>query len=204
MTIQCNVVMMSLIFQRPYTAALGSRIFKFCTNFRFSYFVSILPQMRHVLTHWGRMTHNCVSILTIIGSDNGLSPGRRHAIIWTNDGILLIGPLVTKIQWNLNRNLHIFIQENAFENVVWIMTSFSSRPQCVKFRDGINRQRNCQHPAIVLVWNLRVGNEVKQQFSAESWSMEWSIRTIDSDIPSRRLVTLTAENHTGNIQDICP
>ena len=30
--------------------------------------------------------------LTIIGSDNGLSPGRRQAIIWTNAGILLIGP----------------------------------------------------------------------------------------------------------------
>ena len=29
----------------------------------------------------------------IIGSDNGLSPGRRQAIIWTNAGILLIGSL---------------------------------------------------------------------------------------------------------------
>ena len=27
-----------------------------------------------------------------IGSDNGLLPGRRQAIIWTSDGILLIGP----------------------------------------------------------------------------------------------------------------
>ena len=45
------------------------------------------------LTHWGRVTHICVRILTIIGSDNGLSPGRRQAIIWTNAGILLIGPL---------------------------------------------------------------------------------------------------------------
>ena len=44
------------------------------------------------LTHWGRVTHICVSELTIIGSDNGLSPGRRQAIIWTNAGILLIGP----------------------------------------------------------------------------------------------------------------
>ena len=43
------------------------------------------------LTHWGRVTHICVSKLTIIGSDNGLSPGRRQAIIWTNAGILLIG-----------------------------------------------------------------------------------------------------------------
>ena len=41
------------------------------------------------------MTHICVSKLTIIGSDNGLSPGQREAIIWTNDGILLIRPLGT-------------------------------------------------------------------------------------------------------------
>ena len=47
------------------------------------------------LTHWGRVTHICVSELTIIGSDNGLSPGRRQAIIWTNDWLLLIGPLGT-------------------------------------------------------------------------------------------------------------
>ena len=47
------------------------------------------------LTHWGRVTHICVVKLTIIGSDNGLSPGRRQAIIWTNAGILLIGPLGT-------------------------------------------------------------------------------------------------------------
>ena len=33
-----------------------------------------------------------MSKLTIIGSDNGLSPGRHQAIIWPNDGILLIWP----------------------------------------------------------------------------------------------------------------
>ena len=37
----------------------------------------------------------CVGNLTIIGSDNGLSPGRRQAIIGTNAGILLFGPLGT-------------------------------------------------------------------------------------------------------------
>ena len=47
------------------------------------------------LTHWGRVTHIWVANLTIIGSDNGLSPDRRQAIIWTNAGILLIGPLWT-------------------------------------------------------------------------------------------------------------
>ena len=41
------------------------------------------------LTHRGLVTHTCVSKLTILGSDNGLSPGRRQAIIWTTAGILL-------------------------------------------------------------------------------------------------------------------
>ena len=47
------------------------------------------------LTHWSRVTHICVSKLTIIGSDNGLSPGRRQAIIWSNARIMLIRPLGT-------------------------------------------------------------------------------------------------------------
>ena len=66
------------------------------------------------LTHWGRVTHTCVTKLTIIGSDNGLSPGGRQAIIWTNDGILLTGT------WGTN------------ENVVCGMVAILSRPQCVK------------------------------------------------------------------------
>ena len=45
------------------------------------------------LTHWGRVTHICVSELPNIGSDNGLSPGRRQAIIRTNAAILLIRTL---------------------------------------------------------------------------------------------------------------
>ena len=47
-------------------------------------------------TSLSRVTHIWVSKLTTIGSDNGLSPDRRQAIIWTNAGILLIGPLGTK------------------------------------------------------------------------------------------------------------
>ena len=38
-------------------------------------------------THWGQVTHICASKLTNIGSDNGLSPRHRQAIIWTNAGI---------------------------------------------------------------------------------------------------------------------
>ena len=54
-----------------------------------------VPSGYNVLTHWGRVTHICVSKLTIIGSDDGLSPGRPQAIIWTNAGILLIRTLGT-------------------------------------------------------------------------------------------------------------
>ena len=53
------------------------------------------------------MTQICVSKLTIIGSDNGLSPGRRQAIIWTNDGILLIRTLGTNFSEILGK-IHSF------------------------------------------------------------------------------------------------
>ena len=49
------------------------------------------------LTHWGRVTHICVGNFSIIGSDNGLSPGRRQAIIWNNAVISLIGPFGTNL-----------------------------------------------------------------------------------------------------------
>ena len=53
------------------------------------------------------MTHICVSNSIIIGSDNGLSPGRRQAIIWTNAGILSIGPLGTNFN-EISIDIHTF------------------------------------------------------------------------------------------------
>ena len=77
------------------------------------------------------MTHICVGKLTITGSDNGLSPGRRQAIIWTNAGILLIWTFGTNFNEILIENQIFLIQENALENVVCEMASILSRPQCV-------------------------------------------------------------------------
>ena len=52
------------------------------------------------------------------GSDNGLSPGQRQAIIWTNAGILLIGPLEAIVsEISINYCL-ILILENAFHDDV--------------------------------------------------------------------------------------
>ena len=68
-------------------------------------------------THCGRVMHICISKLTIIGSDNGLLPGRCQAIIWTNDGILLIGPIGTNFG-EILIEIITFIHEIAFERVV--------------------------------------------------------------------------------------
>ena len=77
------------------------------------------------LTHWGRVTHMCIRKRIIIGSDNGLSPGRHQAIIWINEQWrnLVNLTLRNKPQWNLNLNPDIFIQEIAFENIVCEMAA---------------------------------------------------------------------------------
>ena len=80
----------------------------------------------HGLTHWGRETHICVSKLTIIASDNGLSPGRLQDVIWTNAGILLIGPLGT----NFNEIL-IEIHTFSFKKMHLKMSFAKWRPFCL-------------------------------------------------------------------------
>ena len=65
-----------------------------------------------LLTHWGWVTHICMTKLTIIGSENGLSPsmspGRCQPIIWTNVGILLIGSLGTNFR-EISIGIQIFL-----------------------------------------------------------------------------------------------
>ena len=72
------------------------------------------------------MFRDNVSNLTIIGSDNGLSPGRRQSIIWTNAGILLIGPLGT----NFNE-ISIEIVTFSFKKMRLKVSSAKWRPFCV-------------------------------------------------------------------------
>ena len=76
-----------------------------------------------MLTHWGRVTHICVGKQTTIGSDNGLSPGRRQTTIWTNAGILLFGPLGTNFS-----EILIGIQTFSFKKMHLKMSSAKWRP----------------------------------------------------------------------------
>ena len=62
-----------------------------------------------------------------IGSGNGFSTVRRQTINWTSVDLLSIGSLGTNSGKNLYRNSSIFIEENAFENIVSEMAAILSR-----------------------------------------------------------------------------
>ena len=104
------------LFKNMYLKLLPGKWQPFCLNL-------------NVLTHWGWVTHICVVKLTIIGSDNGLSPRRRQAIIWTNAGILLIGPLGTNFS-----EILIEIQTFSLKKIRLKM----SPAKCCSFRLGLN------------------------------------------------------------------
>ena len=87
-------------------------------------------------THWGRVTHICVSDLTSIGSDNGLSPGRRQTILRTNAGILLIGPSGTNFSEFLVEIL-IF----SFKKMRLKVSSAKRRPFCLGPNELIPHRR---------------------------------------------------------------
>ena len=91
------------------------------------------------LTHWYRVTHTCVNDITSIGSDNGLSPGRRQAIIKTNAEISLISLLGT--------NFSEFLVEILIFSFKKMRLNILSRPQWVE----LNKLEN-EH-ALGNVWN---------------------------------------------------
>ena len=78
------------------------------------------------ISRWGQVMHICISKLPIIGSDNGLSPGRRQAIIWTNAEILLIGPLGTNFS-EIVIKIHILSSKKMHLK----MSSGNLRPFCL-------------------------------------------------------------------------
>ena len=96
------------------------------------------------------MTHTCVGKLIIIGSDNGLSPGRRQAIIRTNAGISLIGPLGTNVS-----DILIGIQTFSFKKMHLKMSSVKCRPFCFGLnvlKESESQYRQGSSRCFPLVW----------------------------------------------------
>ena len=105
------------------------------------------------LIRWGRVMHICFSKLTIIGSDNGLSPGRHQAIIWTNAGIWSIGPLGTN-----SSEILIETDKFSFRKMDLKLSSAKWWPSClglnVLTKSRWNKQGKCNFKSIFLKENL--------------------------------------------------
>ena len=97
-------------------------------------------------------TYTSISKLTIIGSDNGLLPGRCQAISWTNAGILLIGPLGTNFSENLIE-IYIF----SFKKMHFKMPSGTGQPFCLILNvsrvGGVGDKSTCC-PGSRIAWAL--------------------------------------------------
>ena len=105
-----------------------------------------------VLTLWGQVTHICISKLTNIGSNNGLSVASHYLNQYFN---IVNWTLRNTVQWNFNRNSYAFIQD-VFESVVWKMAAILSRPQCVNNED-----------TTVMCWTII------KTFSSTMWCVVW-------------------------------
>ena len=110
------------------------------------------------------MTHICVGNLTIIGPDNGWSPGRRQAIIWTNAGILLIAP------WGTNfSEILIGIHTFSFKKIHLKMSSAKWR----LFRLDLNELTVFCFP--MRMYYLKTGSKLHQMTTEHEIS--WIIST---------------------------
>ena len=105
--------------------------------------------------------------LTIIGSDNGLSPDRRQAIIWTNAGLLLIGPLGINFS-----EILIEILTFSFKKMRLKVSSAKRRPFCL----GLNVLRQG------LVSSLTSSHYLNQSFFLLNWKhrnkFQWKLNKI--------------------------
>ena len=102
-----------------------SRQWEMCEIVTWFNYISELEVL--LLTHWGHwVTHICGSKLTIIGWNNGMSPGRHQAIIWTNAGVLLNGSL-----WTYLSEIVIEIHTFSFKKMHLKMSSGKWRPFCL-------------------------------------------------------------------------
>ena len=95
------------------------------------------------------MMHICIGNLAIIGSDNGLSPDRRQAIILTNAGILLIGPLGTNFS-----EILIEIQTFSFKKMRLKMSAAKWRPFYLCLNVLINHFANNDYSGVFVSVSL--------------------------------------------------
>ena len=138
------------------------------------------------LTNGGRSRdvrqHICASKLNHHWSDNGLLPDRHQAVIWTNAGILLIGPLGRSFGWIVIKN-HIF----PFKKMLLKMSSGKWRPFCL----GLNVLKNCDD-----TWYGRSWSPLVHVIACLLWSPFLRITDL-LGIPCMRYMLLISRQHNS-------
>ena len=121
-----------------YLSMLSNNLFVMFKSFVNASCVSMCVKLRavqKVLTHWGQVTHICVSNLTIIGSDNGLSPGGHQPNHYLHQHWNIVNWILgNKLQWNIQWEISSF----------WKMAAVLSQPLCV-LNYVLFRKCYCRH-----------------------------------------------------------
>ena len=110
------------------------------------------------------ITRICVSKLSIIGSDKGLSPGRHQAIIWTKAGISLI------------RNLGTNFSEIVSEMFTLSFKKMRLKTSSVKWRPcylGLNVHKDIRR--MYSFWTNMFVNLLKLNYPQTRWQTFWQM-----------------------------
>ena len=150
------------------------------------------------------MTDICISKLTIIDSDNGLSPGQHQAIIWTNEGILLIRILGTNFSEILSE-----ICTFSFKKMLLKMSSAKWHQFCLCF-NVLRHLTSLTHQLFVnslwpsgAIWRYRSGSTLAQVMACCLMAPSHYLNQCWLII-NEVLWHSSEGNFTGNAQDIYP
>ena len=112
--------------------AMGNNMVSVSVKIKPSPLSNTIRWMNICLTHWGRVTHICVSKLGhhwfILCHVAWPAPNHDLNQCWN----IVNTTRRISLKWNINRNPHISIYDNAFGNVVFEMAAILSRSQCDK------------------------------------------------------------------------
>ena len=133
------------------------------------------------------MTHICISKLATIDSDNGLSPGRHQAIIWTSVGILITEPLGTNFN-EILIEIHTFLAATK-QLYKWYFPSVCLSV-CPSVRLSVTPFSPCFHHRFIMKFS-GVITMVRSDVHAKGQGQRSKVKVIEVNTQLSRFRTLT-------------
>ena len=106
--------------------------------------------IKHKLTHWGRVEHVCLTEICSFGSnwwygrtgsDNGLALSRQQAIIWTNDG---------KLYWCIYAPIGLNVLSQAYLDIEVNEVIFMEKHKTLEY---LSHQCLCVNFGEIFLWD---------------------------------------------------